>query len=630
MRGALTRHKVRVVASEPAPSDAMDPLALLSDLLRQSSSQSSVSMRHCTEIDGVLAELEKRARSGGSNYEPRDLQVEAVKKFWVTGGFASLREARLMSFGLAVRPWNDRRCLMEEPERFGVVLKGLREWESSPRQFRKCYQGLVRSYFDYDGLGRDVPATGRRNWRQLQAYLGEKAKLIRDSTVNPDWVGCALENKGLFSEAPCAAYAQDLLDGREDRVKSVRELLGITDASWFTRELVLSRLARACGLDHATFTKLVGRLIALLGGNEVLRDRGLQMMLDRYARVPQTPQHPGLKDYSVNAWGNPWLPSNEHRWGGVTEEARQMVGDWLKLEFIELFFTKLAQDGLSDTRRVKFWAKYVPLIENIHFALGTHAMYSRERDFVELRTRLKGLTVNLEDNKPVNNAFVMTMGDLVAVEFSGESNAFYGYSVKRSLPFDLSKPVRNAPVNGKNSLKNDARVLYLRHQDNVHGYSDWEDRFKEELQDKFGLIPGRQAGRRVVSSPAPAAPAPRAQPAVAPLRSAPSATSLTRPNISSQSAGVLRSPTAPVQPQATQSPPPAPERRALPTPAFEVYSEENIRRLARRHNASIDDRREKGGALWLLMGDAPEARRILKAWGFQYSEGKGWWKKDSG
>lgn len=587
-------------------------------------------MRQCIEIDEVLTELRMRARSGSSNYEPRDLQVEAVKRFWDTGEFASLREARLVSFGLAVRPWNDRRCLMEEPERFGVVLTGLREWESSPRPFRKCYQGLVRSYFDYDGLGRDVTLTGQRNWRQLQAYLGEKAKLIRDATANPDWVSCALENKGLFSETPCAAYAQDLLDGREEEVRRVRELLGITDASWFTRELVLSQIARACKLDHVTFTKMVGPLLALLGGNEVLRDRGLQMMLDRYARVPQTPQHLDLKDYSVNAWGNPWLPSNEHRWGGVTDEARQMIGDWLKLEFIELFFTKLAQDGLSDTRRVKFWAKYVPLIVNIHFALGTHALYSQERDFVELRSKLKGLTVSLEDNKPFNNAFIMTMGDLVAVEFSGESNAFYGYSVKRRLPFDLSRSVRSAPVNGRNSLKNDARVLYLRHQDNVHGYSYWEDRFRKELQDEFGLIPGRQATRRVVASPEPAHPVARAQSSLAPQPSATPAAKPTRQKNTSQSNDVLRSRVTPVQSKAAPSAPPAPGRGTPPTPASEFYSEENVRRLAGRYNAYIVDHREKGGALWLLMGDVPEARRVLKVWGFKYSEGKGWWKKDAG
>lgn len=580
---------------EFVPFKAMHPLDILFKLLNQANNQGAGPMRQCTEIDRVLAELEKRARSGGSNYEPRDLQVEAVKKFWEMGEFTSLKEARLVSFGLAVRPWNDRRCLMEEPERFGVVLTRLREWESSPRQFRKCYQGLVRSYFDYDGLGRDVPATGQRNWRQLRTYLGDKAQLIKDATINPDWVGCVLENKALFSETPCAAYAQDLLDGREDKVRRIRELLGITDASWFTRELVLSQIARVCAYEHEAFTRLVGRLLEMLGGNEVLRDRGLQMILNRYARIPQAPQHAGLKNYSVNAWGNPWLPSNEHRWGGVTEQARQMVGDWLKQEFIELFFTKLAQDGLGDTRRVKFWVQYVPLIEKIYFALGSHAMYSQERDFVELRAKLKGLTVNLEDSNPFNNAFVMTMGDLVAVEFSGESNAFYGYSVKRSLPFDLSKPVRSAPVNGKNSLKNDVRILYLRHQDNVHGYSDWEDRFKKELEDKFGLLPGRRAVRRVAVRPVPA----------------------DRPSQAQSSAP----PQAPAAFLTTPYP---------PSPASEVYSEENVRSLAQRYNASVVDRRKMGGALWLVMGDNSEARRILKAWGFQYAEGKGWWKKDAG
>jgi hypothetical protein len=279
---------------------------------------------------------------------------------------------------------------------------------------------------------------------------------------------------------------------------------------------------------------------------------------------------------------------------------------------------------------VKFWAKYVPLIENIHFALGTHAMDSRERDFFELRTKLKGLTATLEDNKPFNNAFVMTMGDLVAVEFSGESNAFYGYSVKRNLPFDLSRPVRSAPVNGRNSLKNDARVLYLRHQDNVHGYSDWEDRFEKELLDKFGLDPGRQAVRRVVAHPAPADRPPQAQPSAPPHPPAPPVTAPAHQSISSQSHGVLRSPAAPVRPRTAPSPHPAAERKASPTPASEVYSEENVRRLAGRYNASIVDRREKGGALWLAMGDAPEARQVLKAWGFQYSGGKGWWKKDAG
>jgi hypothetical protein len=277
-------------------------------------------MQPCTEMDEVHAALEKQARSGRGNYEPLDLQVEAVKRFWSRGKFDSLREARLVSFGLGINAWGDRRCLMEEPKCFEAALAGLREWESSPRQFRKCYQGLIRSYFDYDGLGRDVPATGKRNWGRLQEYLYGKAPLIVDQSINPDWVSCAQQNKGLFSEQPCAAYAQDMLEGQDAKVKQVRDLLGISDASWFTRELVLSQVSRACRLEHAVFSSMLGRLLDLLGGNEVLRDRGIKLLLDRYLHIPHTPQHPGLKDYSVNAWGNPWLPSNEHKWGGVSGE----------------------------------------------------------------------------------------------------------------------------------------------------------------------------------------------------------------------------------------------------------------------------------------------------------------------
>jgi hypothetical protein len=553
----------------------MDPLSRLSKLLAEVARDTPVVLQPCAEIDEVRAELERRIRTGSANDAPLDLQVEAVKKFWDGGQFESLRDARLVSFGLALRPWNDGRCLMEEPERFGKALAGLGQWQDRPRQFRRCYQGLVRSYFDYDGLGRDAPEVGRRNWRRLRSYLDDNAPRIRDTGVNPEWVDCVLDNRGLFSEQPCASYAQDMLDGRDGRVRRVRDLLGIADASWFTRELVLSQIRRACGMGDEAFAPLVDRLLELLAGNEVLRDDGLRMILGRYAQLRQRPEHRALKEFSVHAWGNPWLPSNEHRWGGVNDDVRQMVGDWLKLEFIELFFTRLAQDRRSDTRRLKFWAQYVPLIEDIRFALGSHAMSSRQADFVKLRSKLEGLIVPLQDANPYNNAFIMTMGDLVAVEFSGESNAFYGYH-RQELPFDLSQPVRT-PVDGRNSLKASSRMLWLSHQDDVRGFVRWEDRFMAELWSGFRLDPGAAPPRR------------------------------------SASAGTRQAaPSAPTPPRSEQ----------------QKYSPENLRRLAERFKARVVDFRAKGGALWVVMDDLPEARRVLHAWGFRYAPGKGWWRDD--
>ncbi len=564
----------------------MNPLSLLSSLLELASSATPVVLRQGTEIDDEIVRLEQHVKSGGRAYEPRDLQVEAIRRFWEEPRLPSLRDARLVSFGLGVNAWDDNRCLMEEPQLFKLALKGIDEWGGIPRQYRKCYQGLVRSYFDYDGLGRSVPDAGKQNWGMLRKYLSMRAPQIADAGINPEWTTCAMENVALFSESPCAALAKQLEAGKAEQVKRIRELLNITDASWFTRELLLAQIEQATKLGNPAFQRAVSSLLKLISGNEVLRDRGFQLILNRYANVPQTPQHQDLKEASVVGWGNPWLPSNKDRWGGVSEEAKGMVSDWLKLEFVELFFSKLADDGIGDPRRVDFWRKYVKCMDKIHFALGSTALYSNEKDFKEIRTKLKGLLVPLEDANGANNAFIMTMGDLVAVEFSGASNAFYGYDVKRRLPFDLSQPVRT-PVDGRNSLKNSERALYLRHQDNALGFEYWEYRFEEELR-KNHINPGQAAPRRVATRTA------------LPAQSAPSA-------------------------------PPAPSvHPAATSPQSDVFNKANLNALVLRLGAAVSDKTKDGGALWVLAADSnAEARRLLTLWGFTYKKDKGWWRKPS-
>lgn len=596
----------------------MDMLNLFSSMLNQSALNSPVEVRASDDIDKVLLALEKQVKSGGRNDEPKDLQIEAVRRFWKTGHVETLREVRLVAFGLAVTPWDDRRSLMEDKSLFGLALDAVDAWQGAPRQYRKCYQGLVRSYFDYDGMGRNTPDVGKGNWRQLRDYLNSNAASIGDASLNPDWVSCTLSNTGLFTEAPCAAYGPDLLAGNSDLVDEIRRLLGISDGSWFTRELVIAQIRQATQLGDQAFHAAVSGLLRLLGGKEVLRDRGLRIMLDRYVLIPQQPQHPSLRDYAVACWGNPWLPSNQDRWGGVQVAARQMVSNWLKLEFIELFFTKLAQDGLSDTRRVKFWAKYVPAIEEIHFALGSHAMYSRERDFVELRDKLQGLIVPLQDNIAANNAFIMKMGDLVAVEFSGASNAFYGYSVKNRLRFDLTQPVRT-PVDGQNSLKNSSKVLYLRHKDNA--LTNWEGRFQDELRSKFNIRPGVTSPRRVVverqwnDAPAPPPSLPLQSPLFSERQLVPAGSARPMPRTFTAPASKSTAPALAIDQSALWDP-------DLP------FTMGNLHEVSMRIGASVQNRSDKGGALWVLAPThLPHIHELLTNWGFKFTPGKGWWKK---
>ena len=604
----------------------MDLLNLFSSMLNQAAINSPVEMRASDDIDKVLLALEKQVKSGGRNDEPKDLQIEAVRRFWKTGLVETLRETRLVAFGLAVTPWDDRRSLIEDKRLFGLALDAVSAWRDTPRQYKICYQGLVRSYFDYDGMDPSTPDVGKVNWRQLRDYLNSNAASIRDAGLNPDWVSCALANTGLFTETPCAAYGADLLAGNSDLVDEVRNLMGISDGSWFTRELIIAQIRQATQLGDPAFHAAVSGLLRLLGDKKVLRDRGLQMILDRYALIPQAPHHTSLSNYAVACWGNPWLPSNQDRWGGVQTAARQMVSNWLKLECIQLFFTKLDQDGLGDTRRVKFWAKYVPAIGKMHFALGSHAMYSQERDFVELRNKFTEFIVPLQDNAAANNAFIMTMGDLVAVEFSGASNAFYGYSLKNRLPFDLTQPVRT-PVDGQNSLKNSSKALYLRHQDNALGYTNWEGRFEDELRTKFNIRPGVKSPRRVVvepqwndvPTPAPKLPQAPQAPLIAVRSLAPAVSTMPVPRTFTSSAPApVPISTAPAM-AAHQS---APFATDLP------FTMDNLHEACMRIGASVQDRSNKGGALWVMApAHLPHISKLLTNWGFKFILGKGWWKE---
>ena len=92
----------------------MNPLTLLSSLLARAANSTPVALRQGTEIDEQIDRLEKQRRAGSRAYEPRDLQVEAVKRFWKSPHFESLRDARLVSFGLGLDASGDKRCLMED------------------------------------------------------------------------------------------------------------------------------------------------------------------------------------------------------------------------------------------------------------------------------------------------------------------------------------------------------------------------------------------------------------------------------------------------------------------------------------------------------------------------------------
>lgn len=149
-----------------------------------------------------------------------------------------------------------------------------------------------------------------------------------------------------------------------------------------------------------------------------------------------------------------------------------MVSDWLKLKLIGQFFELLSHDGATASRRVKFWAEYVSVIENVWFVLGSGARSNWNPDFKKLRSLMGDQALNLEGATSGNNAFVMKIGRLLVVEFGETGNAAYLFD-GGSPPFSL-----RGALHLREDLKHTRNLGNLKH---VDGHEKWEDKFRRAI-----------------------------------------------------------------------------------------------------------------------------------------------------
>lgn len=558
----------------------MSALNLLSSLIGQALRRGAQEMRQVGDLDPVLLAMNRRAKARTGSRIPEDRRLEMVRHFWQTLEIHSFREACLLAWSLCTPHRLGGPCILEDLPHLDKLLNAIDEWRGQPRYYRRCYRGLVMGYFSYDSFGPKANPQGQRNWRKLRDYLSAHVSCISDNDgLTPEWATTTARHRQLFTDDPYGPYVESTLRGDTRLIDHLRQQLSIDQDSWFLRELVLGQVAASTRFGDAQFQSLLPQLLQLLADNGVLRDRGTVLLLNRYATIPGLPLHQGLRDRTVAWWGNPWLPSNATQWGGVSREARSMIADWLKLEFIETFFTKLAQDGLGDRRRMNFWRRYIKAITHIEFALGPAARHSQGRDFVVLREKMNGLLHTL-DAQGENNAFIMTIGNLVLVEFSTLGNALYGYDGRKSLPFDLTKTL-TLQTSLPNSLKQkDRAILWMSHHAATQEWSCWEDMFEAKLSEDFSIRPS--------DTPVPAA--------------------------RHQRSSVTSQPVSPASRRNSSTEAPPYSRKALDT-------------LAHEYKLLIDDKSKIGGNLWVRTDSRNEkVSQILAAWGFIHKPGRGWWK----
>ena len=550
-------------------------------------------------IDALIERLRAQVRIGSAPQAPQDLQRLALQHFWQTPQFDSLRNARGVAFGLGLAVGTMGERVLDDARRFGAVLSGADAWLDRPRWYRRCYQGLLWSYFNIDTEAEGTSPAARRHWLVLRDYLKQRAPKIVDPQLNPDWVDAVATGLHLFGDAPTEPYVDGLLQGDRQALDLLIERVGIQAPSWFLRQLIGAQIDAAVALDDAAFCARLPGLLGLLAGAGGLRNACLTSLLQRYAQLPRPPLHEGLRDAAADAWGSPWMAADAWHWDGLEAGVRTLLGDWLKAAVLEAFFAR-AEDQ-APTRRAGFWQRYLRSIRLVRLAAGATACAPGAAAGPTPMPAMPSILARLRDPMPTDTVLVLTIGCALVVACGDPNEPLRVHDLRRPLPFDIDRPLTLEP-NGVNSLRTSAAALVLDHRDGLLGWRQWEQMFEAALKEHFDIRPGAPnaaagwSGHIDLSDALPVA-----------FDSAGTATAEQLAWPSASAGEDVHWQTA--------------EAASLP------YSRPDLEVFARVHALPLDDQLRATGKLWVrAAADDRRIARVLTRWGFSHIAGAGWWR----
>jgi hypothetical protein len=451
---------------------------------------------------GMVEKVRERHDGPGKPPDPATVAA-AVAHFRRTGEPDGWRGLKRACFGAGMadeKGW----CLVCD-ERLREKLFALAQGQQEARKRIRCYQSLLSSYWAFPLSSAD--SKSRAGWLALREWLDRRMQSVsKDFQRIPGWFQTLVDHRNLLRDDPCGRYGPKLLSGDGSEFHAAVSGLGVPSDSWVPEEAVLAQMRAACGLSHKRFRDVLPDLLRVATGKagvtptQSLRTRCVAMLVSRYARVPGTPEHPALRDAAVSVIGNPWLrraswdASVVDERGRPDDAAREMVFGWLKRRLIKDFFELLSEDGAGDSRRLDYWLRFEPFVDDMWFALGTNARWRRDESFRDFLARAKGRLLNLEATTADNNAFVMRMGNHVAMECGDSGNALYLYRWD-----DLPPAASQRLLSGKervdvtiHQLKNSDRIATdkpLRHVDSPKSLVSWEQKFDETLCPILGCKP---------------------------------------------------------------------------------------------------------------------------------------------
>lgn len=596
--------------SHPGPLDALR--ARLHAVMTQPVT-SAVAWGNPRAMTVVLHSVQRDLGGDAGRPPTDDVLRSSLQAFVKTQQVANFTQLKYVCYGVTVPIGKDQWRLIDKQPLFDELLGLVTAHEVQTKQFRRCYQGLLTGYFGFDRYAT-VAGDSDSNWQRLRGYLHDRMVPMRKAAqargTAPDWLQTLFEHKNLLTQDPCSRYAKGLSRGDTDELKKMCAGLGITGSSWVWQDALMAYVRAVCAFPDAKFANELSRLLDLIEGRSeiklpsTLATQATAMAVIRYRASASQPEHAALRDTCIHWIGNPWI--NRTAWDAHVnhEPAREMVNGWLKRRLIKDFFELLAQDGSADLRRLHYWLKWEPHITDMWFVLGTNARDNHGAAFMELRKRMTGRARILTDNNHQNNAFVMRIGPLLVIEFGVIGNACYAFAAadfRTSLERNLFTIA---------DLKQRALATRLSHQ------SYWEDRFDYELRRLLQTVPLSKGQLRTLDITQIDRKTPRdgyqISSQIGTASTLPPAKSLVEPVLVSTSEAQV----------------PANQRsgRTLTEAEFDALC-----RMCEVRGIDWEDNRSKNGALWLLVPNRRKLRTafmgVLDHYGFQYTEGKGFWLK---
>ena len=259
----------------------------------------------------------RRTLGGSDDRSPsEDVLQASLLRFEKSQQVASFAELKYVCYGVTVPVGDEKWRLIDRGPLFRKLLKLVDTRSPQPKQYRRCYQGLLNGYFGFAHPPEEArPAIA--NWKYLREFLSDRLPPMLQQTKKrgetPEWLRALGLHRNLLTADACTKYAESLRLGKTAELKKVCAALGIPSTSWVWDEALMAYVRVVCESDDQKFRIALPGVLNLVNGRaelklaQILAIRATAMSVVRYSNCVEPQEHTDLRDTSIQWIGNPWI-----------------------------------------------------------------------------------------------------------------------------------------------------------------------------------------------------------------------------------------------------------------------------------------------------------------------------------